>query len=197
MACAFGIRFQSARNNRVFERFLDSENNWFERKKAFLHAHGLCERIQVVLVRDGHEVQQGAPVHRATAGEVAWPRVEQAQFVGGDQDEPGFIQAASPRASEHLEDLIGTKRLLDGIAAVRFAGESNAAQGKIDAGCKTHGGHDDAKLACFRERFDDTGPCGVAEPAVMIRNPVLEQTRQVFTGGELLFGAELERVWSG
>ena len=197
VAGAFGIGFQAAGDVGMFERFLDAEENGFGGEEAFLDADGFGERVAATLGGGVHEGEQGAPIHRAAAGEMAGAGVEEAEFVGGDEDEAGFVEAAAAGAAEHLEDFVGLERLFDVVAAIGSGGEGDAAQGKIDAGGEAHGGDDDAKLAGLGERFDDAGARAVAQAAVMIGDAALEQFGEMLADDEFLFVAELERIGRG
>ena len=73
----------------------------------------------------------------------------------------------------------------------------NAAQGEVDASGQAHGGDDDAQLAGLGQRFDDASAGAIAQSAVMIGDPALEQLGQVFAHQQLLLGAELERIGRG
>ena len=125
---------------------------------------------------------------------MAWSGIEQAELIGGDEDETGFVQTTAAGASEHLEDFIGAERLFGDVAPVGFGGEGDAAQGEIDAGGQSHRGHDDAQLAGLGERFDDAGARAVTQTAVMISDAALEQFGEVFADDEFLVLAELERI---
>ena len=129
-----------------------------------------------MLGRGAHEVQQSRPIDRAAAREMAGARVEQAQFVGGNDDKAGFIESPPPGAAKHLKDLIRLEQLLDFITPIGFGGEGNAAQRKVDSRGQTHRGHDDTQLAGLGQWFDDSGPRAVAQPAVMISNPRFQQS---------------------
>jgi len=41
---------------------------------------------------------------------VSRASVEQPEFVGANEDKPGFIQPAAPGSPEHLEDFVGLHR---------------------------------------------------------------------------------------
>ena len=197
MARPFGIGFQAARHIGMLERFFNAQKNWFGGEQPFLDADGFTERVAMMLRRDGHDAQQRAPIDRAAARQVAGPGVEQAQFVGGDQHEAGFIEAAASGAAEHLKDFIGLKRLFLLIAAIGSAGEGDAAKREIDAGGQAHRRHHDAKLAGFGQRFDDARARAVAQAAVMIGNAAFEKLGEMIAREQLLFGAELKRIGRG
>ena len=197
VAGALGVGAQAARDIRVAQGFLDAEDDGLGGEEPFLGAHGLAEGVAAMLGGGGHDAEQGGPVHRAAAREVARVGVQQAQLVGGDQHEAGFVQAPAAGAAEHLQQLVGLEQLLGLVAAIGFAGEGDAAQGEVDAGGQAHGGDDDPELAGLGERLDDAGPGAVAQAAVMIGDAALEQLGQVFADDQLLLGAELEGIGRG
>ena len=64
VAGAFGIGLQAARRLRMFQRFLDAEENGFGGEKAFLSADGFGEGVAATPGGGGHEREQRAPIHR-------------------------------------------------------------------------------------------------------------------------------------
>ena len=67
--------------------------------------------------------------------------IEQTQLVGSDKHKTCFIEPSPARTPKHLQDLIGPEQLLGFVAAVRFAGQSNAPQREINARSQSHGRH--------------------------------------------------------
>jgi hypothetical protein len=123
--------------------------------------------------------------------------VAHADFVGGDEGEAGFVDAAAPGAAEHLQDFIRAQGLFDEVPSIRIAGECDAAEGEVDACGEAHGGYDDSELAGFGERFDDSGACGVAQAAVMIGDAGFEHFGQMLAGEVFLFRGEGQGIWDG
>ena len=93
MARPLGIRAQAAGRIRVPQGFLHAQDDGLDREKPFLNANSFAEGIAALLGRGNHQPKQGRPVHRAAAREVARVRIQQAQFIGGDQDEARLIEA--------------------------------------------------------------------------------------------------------
>ena len=145
----------------------------------------------------GHQVEQRAPVHRAATRKMTRAGIEQAQFIGGNQNETGLIQAAPASSAEHLQNLVRLERLLDLVAAIGFTRQGHAAQGEIDSGRQTHRGDNHAELPGLGERLDHARAGAVAQSAVMIGDAASEQLRQVFADDHLLFSAQLERIGHG
>ena len=197
VAGAVGIGLEAAGDVGMFKRFFDAEENGFGGEEAFLGADGFGERVAATLGGGGHDGEKRAPIHRAATGKVRGSGVEEAKFVGGDEHEAGFVEAAASGAAEHLEDFVGFERLLDLVAAIRRGGDGNAAQGEIDAGGEAHGGNDHAELPGLGERLDDTGARAVTESAVMIRDAALEQLGEMFANEEFLILGELKWIGCG
>ena len=82
VAGALGVGVQTAGDVGMAQGFLDAEEDGLGGEEPFLRAHGLAEGVAAMLGGGGHEAEQGAPIHRAAAREMAGVGVEQAQFVG-------------------------------------------------------------------------------------------------------------------
>jgi hypothetical protein len=49
VASAFGICFQAARNDRMFQRFFHAQENWFRGEEPFLDMNRIGKRLSLVL----------------------------------------------------------------------------------------------------------------------------------------------------
>lgn len=197
VARAFGVGFQAARDLGMFEGFFDTEKNRFGGEEAFLNANGFVEGVAGTLRGEGHQAEEGAPIHRAAAGKMAGPGIEQAQLIGGDEHEARFIQAAASGAAEHLQNFVGFQWLFLVIPAIGSAGERNAAQRKINPGGEAHGGHNDAQMSRLGQGFDDARARGEAQSTVMIGDAAFQQFGQMIARNQFLRGAELEGIGGG
>ena len=114
VAGALGIGLQAARDIRMFQRFLDAEENRLGGEQAFLGADGFGERIAALLRRrrpSGRAARSNPPRRCARDGTAC--ASSRRSSLARDQHEAGFVQAAAAGAAEHLQNLIGRKRLLD------------------------------------------------------------------------------------
>jgi len=74
--------------------------------RPFLHADCLGKRVFAVVHRAGHESKQRSPIYRSAPRQVTGVSIKKTQFIGRDENEPGFVQTATPRPAKHLENLI-------------------------------------------------------------------------------------------
>jgi hypothetical protein len=182
---------------RILEGFLDAEVDGFGGEEALLGADGSGEGVAAGGGGGGHDTEEGAPVDEVGAGEVAGVGIPHAQFITGDEDVAGFVDAASAGAAEHLEDFVGLEEVFDLVASVGFAGEADATEGEVDTGGEAHGGDDDAELSGFGEGFDYAGAGAVAEAAVVAGDAGFEESGDGFTDEGFLLGGESEGVGVG
>jgi len=179
------------------ERFLDAQQDGFGCEKPFLDLDRFGERVASMLRGGGHQSEQCTPINGSASRQVRRMRVEQAQFVGGDEHEPGFVQPPAAGAAEHLHDFVGLQQLFGFLTPVRFSGEGDAAEGKIDTGGQAHGGDDHPELARLGQRFDHSGAGAVAQTAVVKGDAAFEEFGQVLAHDEFLVRAELKGVRIG
>ena len=112
VAGALGVGVEAAGDIGMAQGFLDAQDNGLDGEQPFLGAHGVAERVAAMLGGDGHQAEQGGPIHGAAAREVAGVRIQQAQFVGGDEHKAGFVQSTSAGAPEHLQEFIGLEAVV-------------------------------------------------------------------------------------
>src|SRR5258706_13177392 len=98
----------------------------------------------------------------------------QANLVGTDEHESNFVNTAPSGSPEHLQNFIRPERVFDVVAPIGFAGDGHAAQREVNPGRKAHGGDDHSKLASLGQRFNNASAGGIAQSAVVIGNPALE-----------------------
>ena len=120
--------------------------------------------------------------------------VAYADFIPGDQTVTDLVDAAPAGTPKHLVDFIRPDRHFQVIAPVGVGSQGHATQGKIDAGGQAHRRHNHSKLAGLGQGLDHSGPCAVAQPAMVIRHPRLQHSGQVITHEILLPCRQLERV---
>src|SRR5436190_1075065 len=99
---------------------------------------------------------------------MARARIEQPQLISGNHDVPCFIQPPPASPAEHLKNLVWLEQLLGLVAAVRFGSQGDTAQRKVNSGSQAHSGDDHPELPRLGERFDDSGPCAIAQTAMVI-----------------------------
>jgi hypothetical protein len=150
--------------------------------------------IAALIGGGGHQGEKGVPIHQPAPGEMAGAGVQQAELVGGDEDEPRLVQAAASGAAEHLQNFIAAQELVLVVALVGFGGEGDAAEGEIDARRQPHGGDDDAQLAGLGQGFNDARAGGVAQAAVMISDAAFQHFGERLAGQGLLRGAQTEGI---
>lgn len=194
VAGAFRIRLQAAGRVGMLHRFFDAEKDGPGGEQPFLDAHGLGKRIVVAFRRGAHQAEQRAPIHHAAASQRAGITVAHENLVGRNQHVTGLIDASASGPSKHLQNFIGAQRLFGVIAAIRFTGQRHAPEREIDAGSKAHGRDHDAKLARFRQWFDDAGARAIAQAAVMVNDAAFEHLCQMFANKLFLLRGDLKRI---
>src|SRR5437868_634808 len=121
----------------------------------------------------------------------------QSNLVRADHNVTNLVDSPTTGAAKHLENLVWAQRMFDVISSIRFSGQSDAPQRKINPRCQTHRCNNNSELAGFGQWLDHPSASGVAQSAMMISDSVLEHFRKVLADQLLLVEPKRERIWCG
>ena len=141
-----------------------------------------------------HHAEKNRPREQGAAMQTRGPSIKNGRTVAAGDDVAFVVEPATASAAVHLQKLIWGEFMLAGSVVVSRAGDMDAAHAEIDACGESHRRDDDAELACFGERLDNTSTCAVAEAAVMKSDAPLDQGAQIFAAHAALLGREVERI---
>ena len=140
--------------------------------------------------RGVHHREQRRPVDLGGAPQRLGPRVLQPRTPRRDQHEPAFVQPPPARAPEHLQQFLGQQVPLEMPHVVARVGDEHRAHGKIHARREARRGDRPRGADPLCQGFDQPGPRGVAQAAVVVRHAAAQQLGQLLARQRALLRAK-------